>query len=345
MNKFILFFIIILLNGCSKHVTKEKEEQQIPIYHHTVDLGNNYIGKAGPIIALDQKVIGIDFLFDTCLYCFDTKSKQFFRFGIKGQGGGEHLFPYTLQRIHKNEIGMYDMMDKTFNTYTISDTATFRNKYPIYKDNPSFDVKRISENRFLALGPYEKNMFVIADSLGEGIQSFYEYPYKDKEERGTKNRLRSMAYQGTISLNLSNNRFVYTTGNGDIIHIYKIENDSIKVIYKHEQSYPRYFVEEEGNGFGAIFKSDNLETYLSSAVTNRYIYLLYSGIEIGDFIKKKQDVCGNILYVYNWEGEKVTTFKLDTDCKQIAVSPDDTILWAIADNPDTMLIYFNIPSL
>ena len=54
-----------------------------------------------------------------------------------------------------------------------------------------------------------------------------EYPYRDKQEKECKNRLRGMAYQGTLSSNKSLNRFVFAIGSAPIFSLYSVNKDNI----------------------------------------------------------------------------------------------------------------------
>ena len=54
-----------------------------------------------------------------------------------------------------------------------------------------------------------------------------EYPYRDKQEKEDKNRLRGMAYQGTLSSNKSLNRFVFAIGSAPIFSLYSVNKDNI----------------------------------------------------------------------------------------------------------------------
>ena len=342
MKNCIYLVFLFLLLGCNYQSNQKKHVQ---ITHKTINIKNNYIGKAGPIIFANNKIIGIDFMLDTCFFYIDTEKGELCRLGIKGQGANDFLYPYTLQQLSDNTFGVYDLTAKKFSEINIKDSIKLEQRHYVSKDIMSFNFKKLSNNRYLGFGPYKNEMFIITDSLGIKINAFYEFPYKDNNEKATKNHLRSMAYQGTISTNISNNKFIYTPTFGDIIHLYKWENDSIKIICKIECSYPSYTIEEGGGGFGAPLNPNNIAGYISSAATDQYIYLLYSGTKLIDFIKEKKEFCGNTLFIYNWEGKKLKELKLDIECRYITISTDNKILWGIAYNPDPELVYFDLSKI
>lgn len=341
---FIVFYTLLIFGciSCKKQVQKEKQKQ---IVHKTVALKNNYIGKAGPIIKVQNKIIGIDFFLDSCFYYIDLKSNELHRFGTKGQGTNDFLYPYTLQYLSEKKFGVYDLMTRKFSEISIDDSIKIIQQYLISKDIMSFDFKKLSKNTFLGFGPYKKEMFIITDSLGKRKGSFYELPYLDNHEKTLKHHIRAMAYQGLISNNPSNDKFVYTSTWGEIFHLYKQKNDSLKIIQKVELSYPRYTIEENKEGFGAPLKLNNKAGYIANSATDQYIFLLYSGTTLEEFVKNKEEICGNKIIIYNWDGEKIKEFELDLKCRYIIASKDNKILWGIANNPDPELVYFELPTI
>ena len=308
MKILFTFAFIILLISCT---VQEEEVNYTPIVHKSINIKNGYIGKPGPIIFIDNKIIGIDFMLDSCFFYINTINPELHRFGTRGQGPNDFLFPYTLQFLNKNLLGVYDITAKKYNEIEIKDSIKLTKSYPIHNDFMAFNYKKLPNNQYLSIGAYKDAMFIITDSLGENKKSFYQYPYKDNHEKSIKNHLRAMAYQGNLCCNYSNDQLVYTSLMGNIIHFYKLNNNQLEIINKIEQ----------------------------------YIYLLYSGIKIEDFIKKNEELHGNKLFIYNWKGKKISNLKLDVNCFSITVSPDNRTLWGIANNPDPELVYFELPAI
>jgi hypothetical protein len=51
---------------------------------------------------------------------------------------------------------------------------------------------------------------------------------------------------------------------------------------------------------------------------------------------------GNLIRVYDWEGNLVKKLQLDIDIKQMAVSKNNRKIYAIADLPDPVLVVFEL---
>lgn len=347
MNRFlysiITSFLILLFISCRPQ--KQKEES-ISLTHQSVPIKNDYLGKPGQIICIDDKIVGIDMMLDSCLFSIDLKTDSLFRFGKKGGGPEEFVQPYTLQYLDEKHFGMFDLWGRKFCVFSMDgNKISLQHKYNTENEKSalSFTVKQMAKNRFLSQAPYSDAMYVVMDSLGTVLKSFFEFPYKDTDERTIQNRLRGMAYQGPMSFNPSCDRFVYSPSTGDIIHFYAIEGDEVHVVSRLEKAYPRYIPEEGADGAisAAISRSEKF-SYIASTATDRYVYLLYSDAVFEDLIKEGKMNSGRTVFVYNWKGEKLRSFALDIDCQQICVSTDDGTLYAIAENPEPELVRFDI---
>lgn len=344
-NRLAAVFLLLSMGSCHP---QQQTEESIPLTHQSVRITNGYLGKPGQIICMDDKIVGIDVMLDSCLFSIDLQTDSLSRFGKRGGGPEEFVQPYTLQYLDENHFGMFDLWGRKFCVFSVDgNKISLQHKYNTAngKSALSFTVKRMAENRFLSLAPYPDGMYVVMDSLGTVLKSFFEFPYKDADERAISNRLRGMAYQGPLSFSPSCDRFVYSPSTGDIVHFYAIEGDEVRVISRLEKAYPRYIPEEGADGAisAAIFRSEKF-SYISSAATDRYVYLLYSGAVFEDLIKEGKMDVGRTVLVYNWKGEKLRSFTLDVDCQQICVSADDSLLYAIAENPEPELVCFAISS-
>jgi len=343
MNKritILVFSLITIISGCKN--TRPIEENISYINHHMINIGNDIIGRGGPMLSFQDQTVGIEFLFDTCFYTWDNKKSSFFRFGNRGQGPDEFLHPSSLQCTSDTTIGIYDLFTKRF------DEIRFPlERYEVKKTNNvlfesrTFRIIKTNNNQYLGIGAYEESMFTLYDSLGRKINSFFEYPYKNKEEGKIKNHLRAMAYQGCLISNPSMTKCVYACSKGDILHFYTIQKDNIEVIKRIEKIYPQYITEEENGGFGAPMSKDNMVGYIHAYATDKYVYLLFSGKTINDYFSLNKREDGDNLFVYNWDGEVVKQFKLDIACQYFCVH-HDTKMIAIAEYPEPCLVSFDL---
>lgn len=347
MKKYIYSILYLTLATslicCSNK--KQIEENNVAIFHKSIQLKNDILGKPGPCILIGNNIIGIDYRLDSCFFCINTQNDSIYRFGSRGNGPNEFISPLTLQYIDKNHFGSFDFNLGEYTRFKINNkNINIERRYKVINNeiSASFDFKQISNNSYLGFGPYKEDMYIILDSLANLKSSFFEIPYKDKDEKSIANNVRAMAYQGRLNLNPTRNKFIYTSIWGDIIHIYNISNDKIDIITKIENIYPSYIPQQDEYGYSAPLYSSNIVGCISSTTTEKYIYLLCSNEKIEKFTKEGKEFCGKIVRIYDWHGNKVQSFILDLECSNICVSQDDKMLYAIADNPDPELVLFDL---
>ena len=312
--------------------------------HSTIDIGENIIGRGGLLVICQDTVIGVDFNISSMppFYCLkpDSTSLSFYHFGNRGQGPNDFLQPYSLQRIDNNTLGSNDPSAKTFYEFTIprEKESVIIDKRVIFDVIPSRVIKT-AFNQYIALVAGGEAMFLLADSTGKTVTTFFEYPYRNDNERQLfDNKVRFFAYQGSLAANPSKTKFAYSANNGDIIHFYYIENNNIQPIAKIENEYPLYNNRNIPNQIGAVLDSECLKGYTGLYATEQFVYALFSG-------KKHEDPkCeeATILRVFDWNGNFLKKYELDIPCRYLCVSDDDCKLWSIALEPEISLVYFDL---
>lgn len=344
MKTIYLFYTIffLALTACA---TSQKEEPTTVLAHQTVEIKNDYLGWVGQLLVMGDRLYGNEHQMDTCFFYVDLTKNELHRFGAKGQGANEYLYPGVLQYLGENQLGIYDIRARKYSEINLKEGVNPTNRSSQLGERISFYLKKLPNNLYLGIGPYEEGMFTLFDTTGTAIKSFYEYPYRDSDEKSIDNQFRAMAYQGVWISNLSQDKFLFADDHGDILHFYQWEDGDLKIIRKIENSYPKYTPDKKSGGLSAIMSKENLFTYISAYATDQFIYVLYSGERVKDCFDQQKNPDGDQLFVYNWKGEKVKAIKLDIRCTMIAVSPDDEILYAISNNPDPELECFDLKSV
>jgi hypothetical protein len=338
----ILLVYLAGVTGCShkENAILHIEEKR----HSKVENKNRFIATSAPIIPVGDYIIGMDYALDTCFYYLGLENDMFKRFGLRGQGPDEYLYPQLIQYINDTILGVYDAMKREYswilNPITPDDHP--KKGRTILFDQFSFQILHTCFDQYVGMGPYENGMFELYDSTGKRINCFYAFPYKDNDEKSINNRLRAMAYQGSTVLNPQKDKMAYACTHGDIIHFYAIKEHAIEVIKKIENSYPDYVPQTVGDGIAVAMKKENKVRYLSLYATDEFVYALYSGTSASEFLKNNKSFCGDLLYIYTWNGEIKRKVKLDIECLHICVTHDNKTLYAIAECPDPDLICFEL---
>jgi hypothetical protein len=336
-----LFFfsisVIVILCGCSNRKQAKPVRQ---LWHETIDLGNEYLGYGGFLAYCQGVVVGIEMNRSLqpffCLEPGDS-SDTFFFFGNKGRGPNEFLMPYSIQCIDDRTVGVFDTQTRLYSEFAVpGQRETLKVGKGVKMPFPSTRIIRTAFDQYIGLTSLDEKMFSLADSTGAAVDTFFEYPYRDDAER--KDLARGMAYQGTLAVNPSKTRFVYSSFYGEIIHFYSIEENNIQLINKIENKYPVYRQNDNGTR-GVSYDGNGTDGYIATYATDQFVYALYSGGTILErHEKKSSNYEGNILRVFDWSGVLVKEYALDVPCSYLCVSDDDSTMWAIATLPDEIAL-------
>ena len=339
--KYRLFFYqliyLFFLYSCSNH---KQTESVVILKHQMIDLNEDFIGYGGFLAFYQGSIVGLDMAPSVPpFFCITPNSSPhiLFRFGNRGQGPDDFLWPSSIQHINNQTIGVFDMNLGAYNEFRIpNEHEVLKIDKKIHFQTRLYQIKKTAFNQYIGLS-FEKEMFLLSDSTGTPISTFFEYPYKDEDEHQFATR--SPAYQGIITTNPSKNKFVYSSFNGDIIHFYNIENNNIKPIVKIENEYPIYRKRDD-NYEGVIFNPNTKIGYITTYATDKFVYAIFSGIKIIE--QKSVNFEGEILRIFDWNGVLVKEYILDVPCSYLCVSDDDSKIWAIASNPDITLVSFDL---
>ena len=331
-----LIALIITLSIVSCYPKQEKNS--IVLSHYTIEFKEEFIGNGGFLIICKNGIIGFEESQSLPAFYYIENNSALSRFINHGQGPNEVLLPFNIQYLSEDTIGVYDIMNMSYYNVPILRNGDFANiRKCINFDTRFYRVIKTAYQQYIALSGGNE-LFSLLDSDGQLVNTFFEYPYKDKNEKNIDNSIRALAYQGTIATNLSATKYVYAPFNGDIIHFYNIEKNNITLINKIENVFPYYDINKDG----AITNAKTTRGYVSITTTENFVYALFCGKPIKELIKNDKSMEGDILIIFDWNGNKIKEFKLDVLCKHIGVSHDDKTLWAIANTPEVSLVNFEL---
>jgi sugar lactone lactonase YvrE len=137
------------------------------------------------------------------------------------------------------------------------------------------------------------------------------------------------AYEGFLYLQPSENKAIIACRYTDEVCLFDLKTGQQKSIGGPEHFSPAFkpLKEKAMDDYSIARTGETRFAFICGAVTERYIYLLYSGK------KEKEDNSrfGKDVFIYDWEGMPAKHFLLDRYASGIAISPDDKDLY-IADS-------------
>lgn len=342
MNRFCIIFLLFCFISCSN---SEKVRDFDDLFVETKDvLACDYLkdslmlGRPFFMQYSDHNIVIYDDLGDSIFTMIDTSSKDVYRFGIRGEGVDEFLQVASLHKLNVDSvIGVYDFFKHTISSINLNDVKKKIYHFPIIARDSlnSIDLCPTKYDTFIGLGFYENNMLAL---LKDGVTErfFFEYPYRDDDEKKIKNRLRGMAYQGILRSNKSLDKCIYAIRCAPIFFLYSISENEILETYKWIGGYPKYVTKETETMRSAPMSLDNQIAFISAYATDKYVYLLYSGKTIRD--NQGKAFTGDVIYQITWDAKPVCKFRVNVPIMLFCVSDFDDKIYAIADKLEPTLV-------
>jgi len=270
-------------------------------------------------------------------------------FGKKGQGPYEMLFPNCTVDKQKECIYLYDTQNsKKFYEinskffFDIYNQETWKEiHFPYVKESQLWQTFiSIENNTFIGLGGImnRNNMLsVIYPEKNKITELYVDFPE-----------------DGIVSKSLTK-RLVYNNGNilkRPFIDYYLLyyceEGQYAEIISLDDQmnvknrkpivnNYPIYEIRSDGINLKYIRKEFN---GLKSYVTDKYIYLLPFSYSTKNNYKGYPNGYSDFLYVYDWDGNFIQSYKLDKPIATFVVDESNSFIIAITTNNETGEFFF-----
>ncbi len=304
---------------------------------------DNYIIGGTREISLSDSILAIiDAKSDSMLLFFNVKSGKYLgKAGVRGQGPFEFTILSSLEPHSGSSFSFYDINRRTF--YYIhnitSDNVRFIPAFHVDSGVP-LEVHPMANGKFITSGIYEKYRYCVLESDGKVHSTFGGWPYRDEDEKSVSGIVRSQAYMSGIASSPSKTKFVAYLLSADILSFYRLKDDSVHLIKENILTYPDYEYRNSPTDYSGASRDSPLN-YLSATCSEDYVYMLYSGKNFQQ--NTLASFSGNVIYVYTWNGDKIAMMKSDKMLKNICLSEDGQLMYAIAYNPDPSLVQFALP--
>jgi hypothetical protein len=259
----------------------------------------------------------------------NNQLEQLSTFGTMGEGPNEFIFN-TAMNIGENKISIFDkslLRNYIIDLYSLSNNTKIQMKTEYLNNSSSFNkLIAIEDNIYFGNGTFERGMFAFYhhDSL-----IYTDVPYPE-DGIDASNEQKGMVYQGCLVKQLRGNRFVYGGYYGHILEIFSIDGFSLKRIFSDIYEFPQYGMKQSGTFLEANYKNNNRTGFFSISTTQEYIYALYSGKKRGD---DRIDYA-NIVYIYDWDGNRIKKCIMDKDVSGICVDKNNKKIYGLYTDPN-----------
>lgn len=332
----LLLALLSAFMSCSDKVKTEVKETKLEF--KTLFVDSLMIGKATEMLLVDSNLLISDRQSDSLFHWVNLNKLTSKDIGQIGQGPGEFLHFDNFYHINNN-YGFYDRRLRTSNDIIFLKDRILLNKNVRY-GSIHYRLVPTAFNTFVGIGPYEKGLFHILDIKGIAVDTIGEQPYRDEAERSVPELARAMAYQGKIVTSPKGDYLVHAIFMSPIISFYKLSLANIELLKSHVDCYPTYKPELGNNSYASAMSRSNILGFIDVAVTDRYVYALLSGKSTRE--SGLSAFAGNVIRVYDWNGNLLKIYTCNTDLTTLCVSADDSIMYAIGLVEDYELLVANL---
>ncbi len=263
---------------------------------------------------------------ESFFYNYSLKSGQLSKGYLKkGRGPSEAIGAFC-SGLSGNSLWAYDITLKkifmTDITKAIDNNIPTFNSYPL-KSN-FYQIALIDSSRFLSSGLRDSKYKIQEMDFSEKkINEFGEFKHipKNLPLDALKDACHSFFF-----LKPSGGKVVMSYLHTDLLEIYETNKPFKSKAVQGPVGFNLDIKVGKRGMFNYMKKTDETKkAFIGGAVTDKYIYLLYSGLS---YAEKADWSYGKFVYVYDWNGAPIKKLNLDRRTTGLAISKDDKTMYS-----------------
>lgn len=281
-------------------------------------------------------------------------------FGTRGRGPGEQVSSFMFSKSRK---------DRCFETYSINKLQVQRiNIDSVLKgNNPYHEViatfkanknKNSPENFFWPLRAkcvnndifitcdffHDNKVFGLCDNQGNILRTYLDYPGENKLPFQVK-KMKLMIYKPLIEMHPEDNRFAYACRRSDWFVIGEANTEGIKILYNNYTFLPKSYIR---SGLTPVLKIDrnSIQGNYGLVTSADYIFIQKSNKTVNEsIIGNRIELISNIIYVYDWYGNKQYQLQLDREISYFTIDERKKNLYALANHHEPVIVKYNLEQI
>jgi hypothetical protein len=333
----IQILIVILLISCSKkqdentyHIS-EKPEYEVKSEIVFAAEGKDSLNMFYDLAIIDSFVVVTDMVSDTLVRIYKNINFENCLFkGLKGNGNSDFLSPTLINKaIDYDTTVIYEINSRRRKTVYINKNNKLENIRSEFLDKkiPYMDEFNETENYIAGIDVDDGKIFIY-NKNSQHLNKIDNYPDANREY--DKERLISL-YYCRMTVNERKQSLCSSLRSINCINFYNLKGERKKTITIGEklhfpQSHP-IFVD---------FAHDKIH-FDGISGTSDYVYCLYRGVNA------KESATDVKIFVFNWEGEHITTIKTDGNIVRITADKNNRYILGLSNRENGSTDIVKIP--
>jgi TolB-like 6-blade propeller-like len=189
-----------------------------------------------------------------------------------------------------------------------------------------FSTALINNQQLLGSGSYDAKYRLVKINLQTGL-SFRKYGAFANAPEDVPSNSWKQSFESFIFTNPDGTKAALACRYTDQVEFIDLATQQCRTV-KGPENYPATFNTINANGRDMLERTTETRfAFTSGTASDKYIYLLYSGNHEVEGAGNMNSA-GNLIYVYDWEGRPVRKYTTSKFISSIAVTPDDSLLYA-----------------
>ena len=208
---------------------------------------------------------------------------------------------------------------------------------PIKLDMNFQKVVQVDSTAFVGYGLFQGRYALQWMGKDGVVESTVGFP-QSEDNQGIDYQVLAMAYQGDLLKHPTERKMVSTSTDSFSIDIVELTSEKEVKLIKRIQHWAPEFNGTSGEIISADMVPGNHFGSIGAAVSNEFIYILFSGKSNLDETAFQSDQ----VLVYDWEGNPIEVLTLDHTVSSIAVDEADRMLIDFLDERDPVLLKYSL---
>jgi len=283
----------------------------------------------GKMVIKDSILFILDENFDKNIHIVDVKNENYLSsIGNIGKGPGETLSGISLD-FFNNQVWLHDITLSKLVSYNLDSIMSDKNinysytKEIVFKDRArqNFNPLWLNDSTLVSTTFSESENRLMYTNTDGGIFR-EEFKMINPEKKNTPRSVHNTSYQSIFKIHPNKEKIAIVNRYSDLLEIYNLKNGESLYLKTHLDFYPIYEVVNTDDG-GVTMVQDDTTRFgcIDISVTEDKIFTLYSGRTRGEGLANY----ANKIYVYDWEGKYLTSYRIPNVAIAILAKDNQTL--------------------